>query len=256
MYHCQLIRFVFYVSLQSCISEAQKYQGALYKEKPDKSKKSKSVTIVEPPTYSKTPGPRDPWVEDVPDVDDIRPTHNSVPPHAPSPPQAPPRQESGNASTSTAVTKPDAPVNVFDFLDPSETPNASKVSLGGTKGPMVMLKDAPPLFNAPRELAKLDNGRDDEVVYDVAYEENGFSYGADVLEAPVYQNGVASESSTFVNNFVTPAPKRNKDRSSRRDRDRDRGRDRDRDRSASPGQSHTNNNNSLTSTGDKNEKRQ
>ncbi|KKZ65649.1 hypothetical protein EMCG_08510 [[Emmonsia] crescens] len=234
----------------SCISEAQKYQGALYKEKPDKSKKSKSVTIAEPPTSSK---PRDPWVEDAPDVDDIRPTHISAPPHAPTPPHALPRQEPGKVSTSTAIATPDAPVNVFDFLDPTETPNASKISLAGSKGPMVMLKDAPPLFNTPKELAK-----DDEVNYDVPYEENGFSYGADTLEAGLYQNRAANQSVTFENKFVTPAPKRNKDRTSRRDRDRDR--ERDRDRTASPDPHHTNNNNnnnnnSLTSTGDKKRKR-
>ncbi|OJD20753.1 hypothetical protein ACJ73_07910, partial [Blastomyces percursus] len=230
----------------SCISEAQKYQGALYKEKPNKSKKSKSVTIVEPPNSSNSPRPPDPWVEDAPDVDEIRPAHNAAPPSAPSPHRATPRQEPGNVSTPTTTAKPNAQVNVFDFLDTTTTPNASKASLGGSGAPMVMLKDAPPLFNAPMELAKIDHGKDDEVNYDVAFEENGFSYGADTVEAPLYQNGGGNGSITSLNNFTTPAPKRKKDRTSRRDRDQD--------RPASPDRFHTPLNN-PTSTGDKKRKR-
>ncbi|PGH03999.1 hypothetical protein AJ79_07232 [Helicocarpus griseus UAMH5409] len=219
-----------------CISEAQKYQGALYKEKPEKPKKSKSVTINETPSY-KPAVHRDPWVEDAPDIDDVRPNNNaSAPPPAPSPPPATPRLESGKDSAPAA--KSDALVNVFDYLVPADTPNASKVSLGGSNEPMTMVKHAPPLFNAPKELAKLDNGKDDEVNYDLAFEENGFSYGADTLEAPLYKNDVAAESTASIN-FVTPAPKRTKDRSRK-------------DHAASPDNTSTNN---LTGTGDKKRKR-
>ncbi|PGH02757.1 cell growth-regulating nucleolar protein [Blastomyces parvus] len=220
-----------------------------------KHRNTRSVTIVEPPNSSNSPRPPDPWVEDAPDVDEIRPAHNAAPPSAPSPPQTAPRQEPGNVSTPATTTKPNANVNVFDFLDTTATPNASKVSLGGSDAPMVMLKDAPPLFNAPRELAKLDNGKDDEVNYDVAFEENGFSYGADTLEGPLYQHGGANGSTASFNNFMTPAPKRSKDRTSRRDRDQDQDRDRDRDRAASPDQFHTPHNNLTSSTGDKKRKR-
>ncbi|KAK2743730.1 hypothetical protein FQN55_007134 [Onygenales sp. PD_40] len=216
-----------YRSHTSCISEAQKYQGALYKEKPGKPKKTKSVTIVETP-ISKPP--RHPYVEDAPDIDDIRP-NNQVPPYAPSPPPATPQLESGKDASGQ-------PVNVFDFLVAADTPNASKLSVGGSKEPMTMVKHAPPLFNAPKELAKLDNGRDDEVVYDLAYEENGFSYGADSFEAPFYQNAPENESTASMA-FVTPAPRRNKDHSQQ-------------DRNASPDHSRTN---SIAGTGDKKRKR-
>src|SRR5271156_4730713 len=99
------------------MTEDQKYQGALYREKAQKAGKRKSVSIVEP-SESKDLIPRPAYIEDVPDVD--------TPPHVPSPPPAVP-------------VLPAEGVNVFDFLVTEESPNASRTSLDGMKGQMTKL---------------------------------------------------------------------------------------------------------------------
>ncbi|KAL3417980.1 LYAR-type C2HC zinc finger [Phlyctema vagabunda] len=96
----------------SCISEAQKYQGALYR--PDKEKKNnkQNQSKAAPPPYSA-------YIEDV--QEDIVTVDHPVP-EAPSPPPAAPA------------------VNVFDFLVDSETPNPSVLELSAPE-PMAMLED-------------------------------------------------------------------------------------------------------------------
>ncbi|KAF2090774.1 hypothetical protein K490DRAFT_71109 [Saccharata proteae CBS 121410] len=89
-----------YRSHTSCMSEAQKYQGALYREKKGKAQSqraSSSQALV-----------RNAYIEDTQDVGSGAVAVIDAPPHAPSPPP---------------------PVNVFDFLVTEETPNTSKVSL-------------------------------------------------------------------------------------------------------------------------------
>ena len=109
------------------MTEAQKYEGALFKEK----SKRKSVTISEPPRIT-----RQPYVEDAPEAGDGAVALVSAPPHAPSPPpSAPPSQ-------------PAQAVNVFDFLVNDETPNASRVALTASKEPMRMVEHAPRLFKS------------------------------------------------------------------------------------------------------------
>ena len=85
---------------QSCITEAQKTEGAFYREK-----KSKKSTHLPPTDWQ---APQKAYVEDASDPD----TGNTVsivapPPEAPAPPPAVPA------------------VNVFDFLVPEETPSKS-----------------------------------------------------------------------------------------------------------------------------------
>ncbi|KAL8797977.1 MAG: hypothetical protein Q9182_007069 [Xanthomendoza sp. 2 TL-2023] len=147
-------------SCESCLSEAQKYQGALYKEKAPKQLK-KSVKID---STSASSVPRKAYVEDALDLD----SENAViiveaPPEAPTPPPA------------VSARNPQ-PVNVFDFLVNENTPNASKVSLGGTRAQMEMKPHAPPLFetnNAP----SLSNSGTDHEYDDSAYERHGYTYG-------------------------------------------------------------------------------
>ena len=159
------------LSNQSCISEAQKYQGALYKEKPGKAKKA--VTISE-----STPRPaRRAYVEDAPDQD----LENSIvlveaPPAAPTPPSA-------------LLANP---VNVFDFLVTENNPNASWVSLGGSNEQMRMVDHAPSVFEPGRQL--LEPATTDDQMHD-DYDHDGFSYGA----APVPAANPTS--------YQTPAPK-------------------------------------------------
>ena len=80
-----------------------------------------------------------------------------------------------------------------------ETPNASKVSLGGTKSQMRMVGGAPSVFEAGRRLASELEGDGGINGPDLGFEENGYSYGT----APVQVNGRKSKVE-----FATPAPKR------------------------------------------------
>lgn len=118
------------------MSEAQKYQGALYKEKNSNKKNNKANNIQ--PQNVPLPEPeamaQPAYVEDVPEdvpedaFEDAFETHayqgggsedgNSpadLLPEAPTPPSA---------------AANDGFVNVFDFLDPSATPNASTLQVG------------------------------------------------------------------------------------------------------------------------------
>lgn len=151
---------------QTCISEDQKYQGALYKEKPGKQKK---VNIVEPHEQR-----RQPYVEDAPE--DVQRHDNSAavalvnaPPRAPSPPP------------SATFAKP----NVFDFLVNDDTPNASKVSLPSAE-PMQMVAHAPAIFrshsNSPS--SSQDGHHDQKMIgYDDSLVSNGFAYGQGPIPA-------------------------------------------------------------------------
>lgn len=126
--------------------------------------------------------PRKAYVEDAPDADSGAIAIVDPPPPAPSPPPA--------------VRPPLDPVNVFDFLVTEETPNASRVSLGGSKEQMAMIEHAPSVFEAGDQLAKITNGFDED------FEENGFSYGAE---------SVRIRDEDVRQAYVTPGPKRDKD---------------------------------------------
>lgn len=145
---------------QSCVSEAQKYQGALYK-----GKASKNPHKSNQPVDTSSNVPRKAYVEDAPEND----SGNAiaivdVPPPAPSPP------------------RPNQAVNVFDFLVTDDTPNGSKVSLGGSKEQMQMVEHARPVFEASRRSAsESDNEEDNIHEYDDAYETNGYLYGTDPI---------------------------------------------------------------------------
>ncbi|XHG05093.1 hypothetical protein AWENTII_008341 [Aspergillus wentii] len=176
------------------MSEAQKYEGALYKEKPAKNQRKGKND----PKQNQKPAPnhRAPYVEDATDVDN--PQAQAAPPTAPTPP----------ASGATKTSAPtDKQVNVFDFLVTDQTPNASKVSLAESKEQMCMVAHAPSVFEPSKSLTLAEQGEDDNKAYDVAYEENGFSYGAGPIPSP-YQNEVSAISTEFM----TPAPKKKKDR--------------------------------------------
>lgn len=146
----------------------------MYREKPSKQAK-KSVKISEP--TSKTP--RKAYIEDAPDED----TDNIVaivnaPPPAPTPPSAvPPAQNQ--------------PINVFDFLVSSDTPNASKTSLEITKESVKMVEQSSIFSSKGNRNAGL--GIDDE-----AYEKHGFTYGTEPV--PISKTRPKVE-------YFTPAPK-------------------------------------------------
>lgn len=170
---------------KSCITEDQKYQGALYKEKPSRAAKRKSVSIAEPQS-SNALVPRPAYVEDAEDID--------IPPPAPSPPPAVPAE-------------PVAPVNVFDFLVADKSPNASRVSLGGSQEQMSMKRGAQSIFSdiqnhQQARMGDLENRQ--EQASDELYEEYGFTYGSEPVEptqSPKPHDSLASL------DFVTPATK-------------------------------------------------
>lgn len=94
------------------MSEEQKYQGALYKNK--KAKTTATDTPSAPKTMAQAAYVKD-VVEEYRDYDDYEDDNRSTtdaPPHAPTPPPA-----------------GDGPVNVFDFLVANATPNASNTAL-------------------------------------------------------------------------------------------------------------------------------
>ncbi|TVY60657.1 UPF0743 protein [Lachnellula suecica] len=126
----------------SCISEAQKYQGALYRPEKEKKKQQNHQN-------SRAVVPHKAYVEDV----DDEYHHNShivivdpPMPEAPSPPSAAP-----DFQPSTE------PLNVFDFLVDS-TPNASRLELPAPE-PMHLIEEAPE-ENDNRDLVQVhfDNG--------------------------------------------------------------------------------------------------
>lgn len=78
---------------------------------------------------------------------------------------------------------------MFDFLVTEDTPNASKVSLGGSKEQMSIRANAPSVFAGELE-------GDHE--YDQAYEEQGYTYGTDPI--PTVSKSRQIE-------YQTPAPK-------------------------------------------------
>lgn len=131
--------------MQSCISEAQKYQGALYRPEKEKKKQNNSKAIV----------PHKAYVEDV-DEENYN-SHITIvdpPPRVPSPPApgSKPSQES---------------VNVFDFLVNSETPNASVLELPAPETTN-MIEDTP-RENNDRDLVRVRFHEDDSLSNLVEY---------------------------------------------------------------------------------------
>ncbi|KAL4934062.1 uncharacterized protein BDV17DRAFT_286856 [Aspergillus undulatus] len=183
------------------MSEAQKYQGALYKERPSKNgrkgnNQNQNGNKNNNQQSKANTGHRAPYVEDAPD------SQTNLLPTAPTPPTL-------NENKPTQ-TQEGAKVNVFDFLVDEKTPNASKVSLVPPKEQMQMKDHAPSVFETSQALARAQAEDDDDESkdYDVAYEEHGFSYGAGPIAPPVYPNNKAAAISM---EFMTPAPKK-KDR--------------------------------------------
>lgn len=130
--------------------------------------------------------PRPAYVEDAPDVD--------IPPAAPSPPPAVPAQ-------------PVQPVNVFDFLVAENTPNASRVSLGGSHEQMAMKKGAHSIFSGSQngnQDGQTGHKTGEEQAYDEEYEEHGFTYGTEPVRPSQFTNHNGSIASL---DFMTPAAK-------------------------------------------------
>ena len=119
--------------------------------------------------------PRKAYVEDALDCDPGNEVAIvEIAPRAPSPPSAVPAQHA-------------QPVNVFDFLVTEETPNASRVSLGGSKEQMQMVEHAPPIFEAGRNQSNGTEGPHISDLSDPAFQQNGYSYGTEPVPIIEYR---------------------------------------------------------------------
>ena len=159
------------------MTEAQKYEGHLYREKPNKASKRKSVSILEP-NENNALVPRNPTVEDEKDFD--------VPPHVPTPPPAVKNRDS-----------------VFDYLVPDEDPDTPQIQFATEREEMFMKNDAPSLFGGSRPTSRNEYRSKEEQLDSQDYQENGFTYGAE----PINPRPAHLNASTTTLEFMTPAAK-------------------------------------------------
>ena len=165
---------------QSCITEDQKYQGHLYREKPSKAKR-KSVSILEPSDHNALV-PHKAYVEDAPDID--------IPPHVPTPPSAVPSKPTDS---------------VFDYM--VEEPDTPRVAYGKEKGEMSMKNNAPALFTDSRASSRNGYRNKEEQLHSQEYEDNGFSYGTEPVNPRPYNEANPSLASL---DFMTPSARTTK----------------------------------------------
>jgi cell growth-regulating nucleolar protein len=185
------------MGLQSCISEDQKYQGKLYREKKPKGQHQKKDSAHQ--DNSQALVPRSAHVEDAPDAETGAVAIVDAPPRAPSPP---PAARSLGYEEKAALP----PVNVFDFLDPSATPNASHVDESR------MIEDSVPPAYEEHPSATLADPMKFQVHDENHYSQNGFAYGSGAVMPTQEQPDP---------NFTTPAPKSKHSRTKSRDKDVD-----------------------------------
>lgn len=168
------------------MTEEQKYQGSLYKNKNKKAKTTHTVTEPNAPAMAQPA-----YIEDVPDEyegwkayevdsDDDNESAAEPPPEAPTPPSA----DEGH-------------VNVFDFLVANATPSASNISLP---------RAAPVQLSEDTQLVRFE------------YESNGYldQLGQVMDEDAMIQYGTGPVPSS---NFETPAPKAERKKSKESERD-------------------------------------
>ncbi|CAK3845653.1 lyar-type c2hc zinc finger [Lecanosticta acicola] len=178
-----------YRSHTSCISEAQKYQGHLYRPEKEKGKgKRKSMNGNNGGMV-----PRGAYVEDAVDGDEMNAVAViDVPPRAPTPPPAPEALPEN--------------VNVFDFLVSDATPK------GAVQAPSErrMLEHATPYGNAS-QYSQYSNGNGSH------YLQHGYSYGDAPLQSSLDRydswhnfDSQQTQASMAPPPYVTPKPRKEK----------------------------------------------
>ena len=183
----------------SCMTEAQKYQGALYREKEKGKKGEKRKSMQGGSSQSQAMVPRNAYVEDAPDDGSQAVAVIDVPPRAPTPPPA-----------AASLPEPEN-VNVFDFLVSEPTPNGKLAADVERK----MLADSQDSmyangYGSNSQYSQYSNGDGTK------YMSHGFSYG----DAPVepsferydsWHNLTDSQGTPLMPPpFTTPAPKKEK----------------------------------------------
>ncbi|KAI5358445.1 putative Cell growth-regulating nucleolar protein [Septoria linicola] len=174
----------------SCMSEAQKYQGHLYRDKDKKNNKGDKRKSLNGGSQAMIP--RGAYVESVVDGgDDTNAVAViDVPPRAPTPPPAaePPAELEG--------------VNVFDFLVSDATPKAVQL---GALDERKMLGHSTPHGNGAQsqysQYSQYSNGDGSQ------YQQYGYSYGHAPLPAGMERYDSYNNLTESQQSFVTPAPK-------------------------------------------------
>lgn len=169
----------------SCVSEAQKYEKTVYKDKNNvKQNKRKSVSILEP-TNSNALVPRRAYVEDEADVDH--------PPPVPTPPPA---------------VRENPRDSVFDYMVEDDQPNTPKIAFSSAKDreskEMAMKRGAPPLFNDSQGSSRNGTRSGEDQLHSDDFAQNGFSYGSEAINPRALQEMNGSYASL---DFTTPAVK-------------------------------------------------
>ena len=184
----------------SCMSEAQKYQGHLYRG--DKKKGGQQQQQKQGQDQAMVPKA---YVEDAPEEGDVLQAVAviDVPPRAPTPPPA---------------------VNVFDFLVQDATPKAAP-AVGAAPARKLLERESSSMYvNHPNDsqYSQLSNGDG------ATYKQRGYSYG-DAPVQPTFErydslsNLENSQASLVPGAYATPAPKKDKkDKSDKSDKKRKR----------------------------------
>lgn len=180
----------------SCISEAQKYQGQLYKEKDKKGKvETRQSVNGHDRSQAMVPRPRSAYVEDAPEGDETYAvTVVDVPPRAPTPPAAPEALPEN--------------INVFDFLVTEEAPNGGRREV---RAPTehVQMDQAAYYPNGDSRYSQYSNGDGSQFTH------AGYSYGSAPIQPSVgrydsWQNLTDSQQSNALMPpppYVTPGPR-------------------------------------------------
>jgi cell growth-regulating nucleolar protein len=182
----------------SCISEDQKYQGKLYKEKKPKGQQQKKDNGQH--HASQAVAPHNPYVEDATEADNAVAIVDA-PPRAPTPP---PAAHSLGYREQAAIED----VNVFDFLEATETPSAPRAYAPVDESRM--LEDSrPPAYEENYTPAIADVMKFQLADEDETFAQTGFSYGGEPVRP----------SSERYDSYRTPAPKSKHSRTKSRDTD-------------------------------------
>ncbi|KAF2441250.1 hypothetical protein P171DRAFT_92683 [Karstenula rhodostoma CBS 690.94] len=200
----------------SCITEDQKYQGKLYREpKQNKKQQPQHQKKDSVQQHAQALVPRNAYAEDAADADNNAVAIVDAPPRAPTPPPA-----AHSLGYKEQAALPD--VNVFDFLDTSETPAPAR-----TRAPVDesrMIEDSmPPAYQ--KEESKIS--ATDVMLFQVPDDEdligNSFAYG----DEPVRPSNEHFDSSYDIReqnpqySYTTPAPKSKHSRKKSRDKNVD-----------------------------------
>ncbi|KAF9692459.1 hypothetical protein EKO04_009378 [Ascochyta lentis] len=173
----------------ACITEDQKYQGKLYKEKKPKSQQQKRDNGYQNNAQALTP--HNAYVQDAAGADNAVALVDA-PPRAPTPP---PAAHSLGYHEQAALP----PVNVFDFLDNSATPNPRRTESH-------MIEDSAPPAYTETPMPAIADVMSFQLPDDASFVQPAFAYG----DEPVRPSNERFDS------YTTPAPKSKK---SKKDKD-------------------------------------